>query len=86
MTLAMTLQCSPCAAYIERMMLVSSRPVSATKASISARPSSLSSSLSAASPWMTRTPGIFSLISWQRAALLSMTVMCMRLSRKSRMR
>ena len=37
-------------AYIARMMFVSSRPVSATKASISAMPSSASSSLSVPSP------------------------------------
>ena len=56
------------------MMFVSSRPVSATKASISVMRSSLSSSASAPSPWMTSTPGNFSLIFWQRAASLSMTV------------
>ena len=72
--LATTLQEFIWEAYMARMIFVSSKPVSATKASMSVMRSSLSSSASAPSPWMTNTPGNFSLISWQRAALLSITV------------
>ena len=72
--LATTLQLANWLAYMARMMFVSSRPVRGTKASISLMRSSLSSSLSAPSPWMTSAPGNFSLMAWQRAALESMTV------------